>query len=176
MAPHPFRFPAEAPFGPLTVDVRPGRVARVEAAGPGFPLEVRGIRFALAAKVARGRRGWELRALDLSPADPAAAPRTVEVALALMPALAPALEARMRLFVERDIVEVHAERRVEGEGIRKVRAEIERRRAKVRAMSRAAKSAEAARACREAALRAELSGLAPGSRALPDASAEPAAA
>jgi len=161
---HPFRFRLDTPLGPLRVDVLPGRTAEVRpevspGPRPGFPLQLDGVRFAFRARFAQGRRGWQARDIEVLPEIPGNRPGAEQVVLALMPSLAPALEREIRRFVERDLVEVLVERRGEGAEMERVRAEIARRRDKLRRLALAAGRAEVARSGREAALRAELASL-----------------
>lgn len=151
----PFLVRHDSPLGPLRIRVLPGRAAEVSGGGDDGFLALDGKEFALLARYHRRGRGWQVQAIRVVPG-PGGSPGHVAVAAALGRFLPAVLDASARLFVERDVLQVRYERRIEEEAMRRVRDEIERRRAKLRAMARAARDAAPARDARERLLLDEL--------------------
>jgi hypothetical protein len=159
---NPFAFVMETDLGAVSVMVRPGRVARVQcvprAGGKGVqPLDAGGVPLLVVADLARTRSGWALRSY-VAPGVPAADAAAVRDLFA--DAVAPGLDANLRRFVMRDIVEVMKDRRAHDDAIGVLQEQIDRRRAKIRDLRKARDAAERGDlGPREAALKMELAGL-----------------
>lgn len=159
---NPFAFVMETDLGSVSVMVRPGRVARVQcvprAGGKGVqPLDAGGVPLLVVADLARNRSGWSLRSY-VAPGVPAADAAAVRDLF--VDAVGPGLEAGLRRFVMRDIVEVMKDRRAHDDAIGVLQEQIDRRRAKIRDLRKARDVAERDDlGPREAALKMELAGL-----------------
>lgn len=162
-ASNPFRFVAETPAGRFDVTVAKGRCAKVgcmpREGGGLVPVVLGTSRVLLVAELVRARAGWAVRAMTAYPAQGDAALPEQDARSLLREALQPVLDAELRRFVERDIVDIYAQRRARDAAIESIQAEIDRRKEKIRVVRREAAKAERELGPAEEALRAELAAL-----------------